>query len=198
MKLKNKIINSILILILGIMLGIFSKWLDSLSIDNSIWWHNIVDTLDLGNVFSRFGIWLFLATAISIYSKTPFRAALNVLLFFIGMTVSYHLYTIYFCGFNPKKYMMIWYGITLISPILAYICWYAKTNHKVSIIISSLILTGMFLSSFSIGIWYLDLNSIIDSILFIGTVSILYVRPKNTIYSLIIAAGLSFLFKAIV
>lgn len=178
---------------LGICLGIFSKWLDNLSIDNSIWWQNIIDLLDLRNVFSLFGIWIFIAVAISINSKTPLRASLNVLLFFIGMTTSYHLYTIYFSGFNPKNYMMIWYSITLLSPILAFICWYAKGNGKISLLISSFIITAMMLSSFSIGLWYFDVNSIIDLLLFIGTIILLNSNPKKTIYSLIIAACLSFI-----
>ena len=196
-KMKKKIINTALIFLLGICLGIFSKWLDNLSIDNSIWWQNIIDLLDLRNVFSLFGIWIFIAVAISINSKTPLRAGLNVLLFFIGMTTSYHLYTIYFSGFNPKNYMIIWYSITLLSPILAFICWYAKGNGKISLLISSFIITAMMLSSFSIGLWYFDVNSIIDLLLFIGTIILLYSNPKKTIYSLIIAACLSFIISCL-
>ena len=197
MKITNKIINTFLILLLGIVLGVFSKWLDNMSIDDTIWWQNILGILDLRNVFSLLGIWLFIAITISVFSKTPLRASLNVFLFFIGMTSSYHLYTIYFSGFNPMRYMLIWYGITLISPMLAYVCWYAKSESKISIIISSLIFCVMFISSFSIGIWYFDLKSVIDLIIFIGTICVINVKPKHTIYSLIIAFVLAFVVRAI-
>lgn len=198
MSIRNKIINTILIFLFGIVLGIFSKWLDNLSIDDTIWWQYIVGILDLMNIFSLFGIWLLIATTISVFSKTPLRASINVFLFFVGMTVSYHLYTIYFSGFNPKNYMMIWYIMTLISPILAYICWYAKGKNKISFIIKSIILSIMFISSFNIGIWYFESKSIIDFLIFIGSVFVLYVDFKSSIWSLLIAFILSFIIRMIV
>ena len=198
LKLSRKIINTSLIFLLGIILGIFSKWLDNLSINDTVWWQHILGVLDLGNVFSELGIWIFIAITISVFSKTPLRASLNVFLLFIGMTVSYHLYIIYVSGFNPKSYMMIWYTITLISPILAFICWYAKSKNKISLMISSLILTVMFILSFSIGMWYFYFKSIIDTILFIGAILVLYVSTKNSVYNLLIALLLAFVFRILV
>lgn len=55
---KNKIINTFLIFLFGVILGVFSKWLDNLSIDDSVWWQHILGILDLRNVFTLFGIWL--------------------------------------------------------------------------------------------------------------------------------------------
>lgn len=144
-----------------------------------------------------FGIWLFIGICISVYSKTPLRASLNVFLFFVGMAVSYHLYTILFSGFNPFNYMLIWYLITLISPLLAYICWYSKSENKISLLISSVIISIMFISLFNIGIWYFGIKSIIDVLIFISSVLVLHVNIKNTVYSLLIGIILAFAISSI-
>ncbi len=182
---SKKIADTLIILILGILLGIFSKWLDNLSINGAVWWQYILGVLDLSNVFSSFGIWILLAVMISIYSNTPLRAALNVFLFLAGMTLSYHWYTITFSGFNPKSYMMIWYGVTLFSPIPAYMCWYAKGDGPLPLFVDISIVTSMLLSSFGIGMWYFGFKSVIDTILFMITVVILYNNPKRSLFSLI-------------
>lgn len=90
-KLSKKITITIFLFILGIVLGCFAKWLDNLSINDSIWWQHLLGILDLRNIFSEIAIWLFLALAISIYSKTPVWASIRVFFFFLGMCISYHI-----------------------------------------------------------------------------------------------------------
>ena len=197
-KLSLHITYSILILLFGIALGVFSKWLDNMGINDAIWWQHILGIIDLRNVFSEFAIWLLIALAISVYSSSPLRAGLNVFLFFAGMCISYHLYTIVFAGFNPQRYMMIWYGFTLLSPVLAFICWYSKGKTKVSLIIDTLILAVMMSECFAIGFWYFDITRIINVIIFVGSVVILYSEPKQTVVSLLGAVVLSYAFRVII
>ncbi len=190
---KRALIITIVILLFGILVGIVAKCLDNLALDNNIWWHNIIAHFDIGNILSCMGIWLLIALIISIYSKTPFRAALNVFLFFIGMNVSYHIWTIVYSGFNPSRYMMIWYNLTILSPLLAYISWYSKGSHIVSIIISSFIIGVMMVFSFSTGYWYIYFKSIIDTLIFIFTLIVLFHDYKTSIKSLIVGILLSFI-----
>jgi len=191
---SKKIINTILIFILGVILGIFSKWLDNISINDSILWQHILGILDLGNIFSMFGVWILIAVCISIFSNTPLRAGINVFVFFLGMCFSYHLYTIIFAGFNPMGYMMIWYLVTLISPFMAFVCWYAKGSGIIPFIINICIVTVMIFCCFSIGIWYFDFKSIIETLFFVATLCILYDTPKKSTYTLVF----SFIFAYII
>ena len=191
----NKIRNSMMIFLFGIALGVFSKWLDNMSLNDSIWWQHILGIIDLGNVLSSLGVWILIAVCISIYSNSPLRASINVFIFFLGMCVSYHIYTIAFVGFNPRNYMLIWYGITLISPFMAFVCWYAKGNGIIAFIVKVAIITVMILCSFSIGMWYFDFISLIDTIFFITILVVLYDTPKNLLYSLICSVLVAYLIR---
>ena len=82
--------------------------------------------------------------------------------------------------------------ITLITPIIAFICWYSKGKGIISYFISCGILAVMLLCSFRIGMWYFDFRSLIDTFLFISTLSVLYTCPKKSFYSLLMALLLAF------
>ena len=194
---KNIIITEVIIFMSGIVLGIFSKWLDNLALDSTVWWHRLFETLDLGNFFSDFAVWLLIALIIAVLSPSPMRAVLGVFVFFAGMCVAYHVYTILFSGFNPSSYMMIWYGITLLSPILAVLCWYAKGTGAVPVIIDVAIIAVFSLSCFSIGLVYISLRSVLYLLVFAGAIAVLYRDPKQLIISLPVGFLLSFLISPI-
>lgn len=78
MPVRKQVIDTIALLLFGIGLGIFSKFLDSTA-SNALPF--IFEYLDLRNFLSRFAIWLFLALCISIYSRSSIRASLNVFVF---------------------------------------------------------------------------------------------------------------------
>jgi hypothetical protein len=185
LELSRKIIYTCLILVLGIALGIFSKWLDNMAIDDTIWWQHLLGVLDLRNVFSEIGVWILLAVSISVFSNSAVRAAINVFFFFVGMTISYHIYTIVFAGFNPMHYMMIWYGITMITPVFAFVCWYGKGEEITSVIIGACIIAIMMRYCFSFGMWYFSFRGILDTFIFIIGVVVLYVTPKQIVLSFI-------------
>ncbi|NLJ40089.1 MAG: hypothetical protein GX352_00530 [Clostridiales bacterium] len=187
---SRKILYSTLVLVFGIILGIVSKALDETA-SNLL--PSFLQMLDLRNFFSHMGIWIFLAVLISLYSKSPIRAAINVFLFFVGMVSSYYIYTIKIAGFFPKSYMMIWVTMTFISPIMASICWYAKGKGSVALFISSIIVTFISRQAFAFGLWYFDITNILELILWIATILVLYQSPKQIIKVVGIGVALFFL-----
>lgn len=173
-----------LLFFLGAALGAFSKWLDNLSLDSAIWWHRLAERLDLGNFFSDLAVWLLFALLIAVFSPSAVQAALRVLAFFAGMCAAYHLYTVFFSGFNPMSYMLIWYTITLLSPLLAALCWYAKGSGPAALVLCIGIAAVFTLSCFSVGFFYISFRGILYVLVFLGAAAALYRNPKQLLLSL--------------
>ena len=66
--LKYELFFTTSILVLGLGLGFISKMLDS--------------NLILGDIFTGFGPWIFIATLIAAYSRYPISAMINTMIFF--------------------------------------------------------------------------------------------------------------------
>lgn len=174
--LSRKLLYSTLIFIVGIILGIVSKVLDTIPSNHVPY---LLRFLDLGNFFSDMGIWLFLAVVITVYSQSPIRSAINVFLFFVGMVGSYYLYTVLVVGFFPKSYMMIWIVMTVISPFLAIVSWYAKGEGVIAIFISAIIFVFISRQTFAFGFWYFDIKNRLEFLLWIATFFVLFKSSKQ-------------------
>lgn len=138
---ERKILASVSVILLGFFLGVFQKWLDSSAVNDL---PQVFQRLDITNFFGRFAVWILLAVVISVYDSTPVRASVNTFLFFISMVSGYYLYCAAILGFFPRSYAMIWIGLSFVSPIFAYVCWYAKGKGLPAIILSALILGVLF------------------------------------------------------
>lgn len=154
---RKQVIYSACVMTLGIVLGCVSKYLDCTPANHLPY---IINRLDIRNFLGRFAVWIFIAVCISVYSRSALRAAVNVFVFFVGMVGSYYLYSKFIAGFFPKSYAMIWIGFTILSPFLAFICWYAKGsgNKKLSLAVSAVIIAVLFNTAFVYSIWYSDIR----------------------------------------
>ena len=164
---NRKIINTIAVLFLGIALGTFSKYLDFRQAELPCVLMAIDEAFDIHNFLGRFAIWVLIALCISIYSNSAIRASVNVFAFFVGMVASYYLYSNYIAGFFPRSYAMIWFGFTAVSPLLAFVCWYARGKSKLAFILSALILAVLFNMCFVYGFGYFSARSVLEVIVFI-------------------------------
>ena len=170
---KAKILISIVIALSGFLLGIFQKY-----IDGGVEMPQIFQSLDIVNYFGRFAVWMLLGTIISVYASTPIRASVNTFLFFISMVSAYYLYCNFVSGFLPTSYMMIWVVLSFVSPIIAYICWYAKGKGIAAIAISAVILGVIFSQAFLITQGFY-VTHILEVLTWIGALIVLHRNPKE-------------------
>ena len=188
---SRKIFEITVSLILGICLGVFSKYLDYRQAELPYILAKINDIFDLSNFFGGFAPWILAAVCISVYSSSPYMSAVKVFLFFLGMVGSYYLYCNFVAGFFPKSYAMIWFVFTAVSPILAFFCWYAKGFGTLAVIFSSCIISMLINTAFSYGIWYLSINSILNVVMLAVSLIVLKRTPKETAVMLIISVVLA-------
>ena len=193
---SRQVVDTFAIILLGIVLGTFSKFLDDTAVNELPF---IFEYLDIRNFLGRFAIWVLIAVCISIYSNSSIRAAINVFVFFVGMVTSYYLYSKFVAGFFPRSYAMIWYGFTAVSPMLAFICWYAKGKSKLSFALSSMIIAVLFNMTFFYSMTYFGMRSILELIAFIcGLVALKRNTIKNTIIMTAIGVILAFILNLLV
>ena len=119
--------------------------------------------------------------------------------FFTGLVASYYAYSKWIAGFFPQSYALIWVGFTVISPFLAWICWYAKGKGKIAVGISALIIAFLFNESFIYGWLCFDLISILELITFLcGLFVLRRSSVKETILMLAIGIVAALLLHQIV
>lgn len=112
-RIKYLILNPIGMFVSGSLLGIMSRLLD-------------IHTQNLGNIFSQMAVWILLGTLISIYSNTKQKAMFNILLFCIGMLVTYYTTAAITNGVYHKSYLIGWTIFAICSPVLGYLAWTTK------------------------------------------------------------------------
>lgn len=168
------------VLLLGICLGTFSKFLDYKQGTLPTFFQTLDDLLDVHNFLGGFAPWIVIAVCIAIYSDTAKWAAVRVFVFFVGMVSSYYWYSYFVAGFFPKSYAMIWAGFTIASPIFAFLTWYAKGEGTLSWILSSGIVAVLINTAFAYGMFYISVTSWLNVAMLIIGIVVLYTSPKQT------------------
>ena len=109
--------NSLLILLLGVVLGVLSKWADF----HSPW---------LAELTSGVHLWIFLGCALALYSRTPRRAALHAVLLLGGMVCAYYVTALIMKGAWARSFVIGWGIAAVLSAVPGYLLWFAKGRSR--------------------------------------------------------------------
>jgi hypothetical protein len=195
---KKQSMVTIGILLFGICMGVFSKFLDYRHAELPVLLQVIDKKFDFHNFLGGFAPWIVIAVCISVYSHTPVRAAINVFSFFSGFVGSYYVYCNFVAGFFPRSYVFIWIAFTILSPFLAFLSWYAKGTGRVAIVLSAGIISVLLNTAFSYGIFYIDIRSWLNLLMLLFGVFILHKTMKETMGMMGIAVVLAIMIEMVI
>lgn len=194
MSTAKRIVNTLLLLMSGAGLGIFSKVLDTPLSNELPTIHKYLKYADISNFLGRFAIWLLLGICICFYSNSYLRAAVNVFVFFLGMVSGYYMYTKIVLGFFPKSYALIWFVFTAISPFLSLICRLAKGKGKLSAVTCAVVIAVLFNTVFVYGMFYFQPRSVPEAAVFcIGLTVLRRDTFKETAAVTALGVGIAFM-----
>lgn len=193
--LRAKLIISAAIATAGFLLGVFQKRLDSVPVNEL---PSIVGRIDLTNYFGRLGVWILIGTALSVYSKTPIRAMMNVFLFFISMVSGYYIYCAFVLGFLPRSYMLTWVAVSFAAPFAAFVCWYARGSGIFAALISAAILGVSFSQAFLIVQGFMVTHAIEVATWLAVVVILLKKKPKETALELGVSLPVAVIYQLLI
>ncbi|MEK5024205.1 hypothetical protein [Paenibacillus sp. FSL M7-1046] len=144
---KQIVFSIVKAIIIGVTLGLAAKLVDN---------PNINPIFD--NLGGRLGIWVFVATLLSVFSYSPKLAAVNIFAFFGSMLTVYYLYTTFVLHFFPEREIVFWGLCAVVSPVCAYVMWYARGSGLFSNLISALPITVLLSEGFELRNAYLPVH----------------------------------------
>lgn len=195
-RLQNKILLTVLFLLLGFSLGLMVKWLNMIN-PNAI--PKILRSLDVRNLFARTPVWVMISLAITLFSRNPRRAALNVLLFLVGVMGSYCLFSYLWGGKLPDQHnLLLWGIVTVVSSLAAFGVWYARCRGLLGTVISAVIIAYFILQvfSFTANFSHFDLTyGVAEVFILIAVIMMLYVGITQCLISVGAAIALAYIIK---
>lgn len=145
---KQKVYPVVIAMITGMILGLAAK---------------LVDSPDINPIFTsvgdRLGIWVFVATLLSVFSYSPKLAAVKIFAFFGSMLTVYYVYTTFVLHFFPEREIIFWSICAAVSPVCAYIMWYARGSGLFSNLVSTLPITVLLSEGFELRHAYLPIHT---------------------------------------
>ncbi|GGF89346.1 hypothetical protein GCM10010912_38090 [Paenibacillus albidus] len=178
---NQKVFSIVNAMITGVILGLAAKLVDN---------PNINPILD--DIGGRLGIWVFVATLLSVFSYSPKLAAAKIFAFFGSMLTVYYLYTTFVLHFFPEREIVFWSICAAVSPVCAYIMWYARGSGLFSSMVSALPVTVLLSEGFELRNAYLPIHHhyylvpLLMGIYLIMTVVLLLTIPKNKMQFIVI------------
>lgn len=188
---KQKVVSIGYAMLIGVIMGVAAKLVDVPGINP------ILD--DIGG---RLGVWVFVAALIAVCSYSPKLAAVKIFIFFGSMLSVYYVYTVLFLHFSPERAMVFWGICAVVSPICAYIMWYARGNGLLSNVVAALPVTLLLSEGFQLRHAYLPIHThyylipvlmIIYLIMIVVLLLIIPINKKQFLRILSIAVILSFI-----